>query len=362
MMNGKYVAAALLAVCSLIPMSQTHAVVRPLAAAVTVTGIDLHDGMVMQSGSTYYLYGTEYGCGFHWGQTGTPWCGFGVSTASSLAGPWSAPILLFGPSAIDPWTGTTWQAECGDTGAGCFNPRMIVRTWGPADNVPILWFNAPADYSRSRANAYYAMGCNSLTGPCGYVAPNGSVHKPSLTICGGNGDPGFAQVTTTSAPYLLCTNANQTLSEEQVSFWGVDGTGVGVSNLAGLTNVESPGAYFDAGSGLWVLTYSDPNCGYCTGDGTGYATATTLTGPWVAPANMGAAAPVTGRRDLSATSCGGQPRTISVLGGQPFEGIDLWTGFTSEPTAGLHYEPLAFHGNTSSPGQLWQPFDPWPCA
>jgi hypothetical protein len=85
------------------------------------------------------------------------------------------------------------------------------------------------------------MGCNSPAGPCGYVAPLGSAHKPSLTICGGNGDLGFAQPVGT-APYLLCTNANQSLSEEQLGFWGVDGTGAGATNLGGLAAAESPGA------------------------------------------------------------------------------------------------------------------------
>lgn len=329
-------------------------------ATFDVAGVDLHDGMMLQQGGTYYLYGTEYGCGFNWLTHGTPWCGFGVSTATSLAGPWSVPVLLFSPSAVDPWTGTTWTVECGGTGAGCFNARMIQRTWGPGDGVWILWFSAPADYTRSTANAYYAMGCNGPAGPCGYVAPNGSVHKPSLRVCGGNGDIGFAQPVG-AAPYLLCTNANQTLSEEQLGFWGVDGTGVGSTALAGLPDVESPGAYLDAG-GTWVLTYSDPNCGYCDGDPTGYATASSPAGPWTAPVEAGFGAPPAGRRDLSATSCGGQARTVSILGGQAYEGIDLWTGSANETAAGLHFEPLTYRGGAPPPGTLWQPFTPWECT
>lgn len=330
-------------------------------AAFDIAGVDLHDGMMLQQGATYYLYGTEYGCGFTWQQHNTPWCGFGVSTATSLAGPWSTPTLLFSPSAVDPWTGTTWTVECGSTGAGCFNPRMIQRSgWGANDGVWILWFGAPADYARTGANPYYAMGCNGPAGPCGYTAPFGSVHKPSLTICGGNGDIGVAQPVG-AAPYLLCTNANQTLSEEQLSFWGADGTGVGATNLAGLAATEAPGAYQDA-SGTWILTYSDPNCGYCTGDPTGYATAASPAGPWTAPVNVGFGAPPAGRRDLSATSCGGMARTVSVLGGQAYEGVDLWTGSANETVAGLHFEPLTFRGNTAAPGTVWQPFTPWLCT
>lgn len=339
---------------------QTHA--APPPAAVDIQGVDLHDGMINQVGGTYYLYGTEYACRFMWLQHNTPWCGFGVSTSTSLSGPWTPPVLLFDPSAVDPWTGTTWIVECGSTGAGCFNPRMIQRSgWGANDGVWLLWFNAPADYTRTSANAYYVMGCNGPSGPCGYVAPSGSVHKPSLTICGGNGDIGFAQPVG-AAPYLLCTNANQSLSEEQLSFWGADGTGAGATNLAGLAAAESPGAYLDAGTNLWILTYSDPNCGFCSGDGAGYAVSSTPHGPWTAPPNLGFGAPATGRRDLSGSSCGGQGRTVSVLAGQAYEGIDLWTGAANETVAGLHFEPLIFRGNSAPPGTLWQPFAPWQCT
>lgn len=328
------------------------------SSSITVTGIDLHDGMVLQSGGTYYLYGTEYACGFTWRAVGTPFCGFGVSTASSLAGPWSAPTLLFSPSDNDPFTGTSWSIECGATGAGCFNPRMIIRTgWGPNDAVPILWFNAPADWNRTRANAYYAMGCNSLTGPCGAAAgaPYGSTTKPGLSSCYDNGD--FTLVPNNpNPPMLICTMADQSLSSEQLTIWGTGGTG-GSAHLAGLTNVEAPGAYRDAATGTWILTYSDPNCGYCAGDGTGYATAASLSGPWTAPNNPGVAAPVTGRRDLSATSCGGQPRTVSIVDGVPYQGIDLWTGSLNETSAGLHFEQLTYTGQTTP----WQPFTPWPC-
>lgn len=331
--------------------------VASASGSITITGVDLHDGTVIQSGGIYYLYGTEYACGFTWRATNTPFCGFGVSTAPSLAGPWSPPVLLFSPSAVDPWTGTTWTVECGSTGAGCFNPRMIVRTgWGPNDNVPILWFNSPSDYARNGANAYYAMGCASLTGPCGYGAPGTSVHKPSMSSCYGNGD--FSLVpNSTGPPVMLCTMADQTLSSEQIDFWGTNGVG-GSHNLAGLTGVEAPGAYWDAGSSRWIMTYSEPNCGYCNGTGTGYATATSLTGSWTAPSVAGVAAPATGRRDLSATSCGGQPRTVSVVDGVPWQVIDLWTGALNETSAALHFEQLTYTGQATP---TWQPFTPWPC-
>jgi hypothetical protein len=332
------------------------------STAFNITGLDLHDGMMLKSDNTYYLYGTEYGCGFTWQQTNTPWCGFGVSTSTDTIR-WTTPTLLFSPTDTDTWTNTTWTSECGATGTGCFNPRMIQRTnWGTNDGVWILWFNAPADYNRTHANPYYALGCNGPTGPCGAAAgtPHGSTHKPNLNICGGNGD--FDIITTNAGPpTMLCTNADQTLSEEQLDTWGTDGNNVGSSNLAGLTNVESPGAYYDTASSTWILTYSDPNCGYCTGTPTGYATATSVAGPWTTPTVTGLVTfPAQGRRDLSATSCGGQPRTISTINGQPYEGIDLWTGARNETAATLHYEPLTYT-NPATNTSPWQPFQPWTC-
>lgn len=332
------------------------------ASAFDITGLDLHDGMMMQFGGTYYLYGTEYACGFTWRQSNTPWCGFGVSTSTDKVH-WTAPSLLFSPNDIDGWTNTTWTSECGAIGAGCFNPRMFQRSgWGVNDGVWILWFNAPADYNRSRANPYYAMGCNGPAGPCGDSAgaPHGSTHKPSLSICGGDGDFDIVADPGGGLPEMLCTNADQTLSEEQLDMWGTNGDAVGSTDLAGLSNVEAPGAYYDTPSRTWILTYSDPNCGYCNGTGTGYATASNLAGPWTAPAVTGIGnRAASGRRELSATSCGGQPRTISIIDGQPYEGIDLWTGAANEKTAPLHYEPLDYAGAATSP---WQPFQPWSCS
>lgn len=337
------------------------------ASVITVEGIDLHDGTVAKFGNTYYLYGTMYGCGYHWRQN-SPWCGFGVSTAPSLMGPWSAPTQLFSPASWNSYAKMSWNSECGVSGAGCFNPRMVQRTWGPNDGVYILWFNAPADYSRNGANAYYAMGCNGPAGPCGDAAgpPYGSTHKPAMYKCSGNGD--FSIVMNGSdPPQMLCTMANQTFASEQLNYWGVDGNNVGSTNLAGLTNVESPGAYRDPATGTWVLTYSDRNCGYCTGTGTGYATASGLTGVWTAPTSKGYDAPVASRRLLSATSCGGQPRTVFEVDNQAYQFIDLWGQWSGDSSnqagAGLLFAPLEYTPKPAANGKILPPqFMQWPCS
>jgi hypothetical protein len=292
---------------------------------VQINGVDLHDGMIVHYGPTYYLYGTEYACGFRWGDASTPWCGFGVSSAPSLNGPWTAPTLLFSPGSTDSWTGTTWDVDC--RGYGCFNPRMVHRS----DGVFLLYFNTPGDYARTRANAYYVMGCNGPAGPCGDSAgpPYGSTRKPPLYICSGNGDFSFTVVSDGSVLWMFCTQPDQTLAAEELDQWGTNGTNVGAANLARLASVESPGVYHDGAANVWVLTYSDPNCGYCAGTGTGYATASAISGSW------------TRRGSLSARSCAGQPRDVDLIDGHVYEQIDQWYGDLNETRANTVLAPLA---------------------
>jgi hypothetical protein len=344
----------------------TSAATSPPAAFELPAGLDLHDGAVYDFGGTYYAYGTSYSCGYQWYVSNTPWCGFKVSTAPSLSGPWSTPQLLFDPNSADPWTGQTWQVECGSTGQGCFNPRMIQRTgWGSNDGVMILWFNSPLDWSTNHANAYNAMGCTGPAGPCGPGAPgHGSYSKPSLNFCTGNGD--FGVVTPPSGfPALICTAPGDgSLSMEQLNWWGNGGSTTGENNVAGLSSIEGPGGYYDSASGKYVITYSSPGCGYCAGSATGYATSTSLLGTYTAPSNVAAASPPANARALiSASSCGGQPRTVSVVDGQPWQGIDLWLGTRNETNAGVLYEPLQYlnPSNTAGDGTPWQPFTPWTC-
>ncbi|WP_441247052.1 hypothetical protein [Kitasatospora sp. McL0602] len=341
---------------AVVPITDAQAAVP---GTVTIQSLDLHDGMVLKDGSTYYLYGTEYGCGFRWQDDRAPWCGFGVSTATSLGGPWSLPQLLFPPGATDPYSGLSWQNEC--VNAGCFNPRMVKRSgWGADDGAWVLWFNSPSDYNWIGANAYNVMGCNSPAGPCGPTAgaPYGSYRKPPLYTCYGNGDFGLAVDTASRSLVVVCTMPDSTLSVEQIDLWGTSSARHGAAYLAGLDGVEGPGIWYEPATGSWFGTYSDPFCGYCTGTATGYMTAESPLGPWSAPVSLAAGGPPErGRRDISATSCGGQPRTVSVLDGQAWQGIDLWTGQANETKAGLHFEPLSYQPprGTAGDGGLWHP-------
>jgi hypothetical protein len=274
-------------------------------AGFTISGQDLHDGSMFQCNGVYYLTGTGYGCGFQWRLT-SPFCGFGVSTAPSRTGPWSAPRLLFPPSELDPYSRETFDQLCSEAtqGRDCFNPRLVRRA---SDGVWVLWFNAVAAQTSATNSAYYVMGCNGPAGPCGRGAgaPHGSTNRPVLHQCGGdNGD--FTITASGTQAAIMCGNADR-LAEESL----------------------------------------DHN--WANGTGTVYATAPSMLGPWTAPGDVGFAAPQTARRDISATSCGGQPRTVSIADGQPWQGIDLWTGARNEAGAGLRFEPLVYPAPPATP-------------
>lgn len=327
-------------------------------APVLISGIDLHDVTIKKYGSKFYMYGSMYACGYEWYVQNTPFCGFGVSTADALTGPWSAPKLLFDPNSADPSAGRSWQQTCGGTGQGCFNPRMIQRTgWGASDGVFILWFNAPRQYSEGAPHAYNVMGCAGPAGPCGPgVKPNGSYNKPALTACkGANGD--FGMIERPGAyPALICSLASASgLSVEQLNWSGSGGNG-GVVDIAGMSHVEGPGGWWDAAANRYVVTYSAEGCGYCAGTPIGYAESPQLLTGWTAPGNVGWGAPGYARRTFDTSSCGGQPRTVTVLDGQPWQVIDLWLGLRNETNADTYLVPLDYTPVTGSPGdgRVWR--------
>jgi hypothetical protein len=352
-LRSKVALPVLTAVLALFAMlTPPPAVASATPAPVTVTGLDLHDGMILRHDGRYFMYGTRYGCGFRWKVAGTPFCGFGVATAERPAGPWTFRRLLFFPKALDNWgpdKGKTWNWICGSDGAGCYNPRMLHRP----DGVWVLWFNAPRDSFVNHANAYYAMGCNGPQGPCGYQAgkPHGSTHKPALTVCDDDGD--FSIVTSGASAAIICSQG--ALSEERLTSSWTDGTGRGSTELAGVR--ARPAAAVPAvaaaaiGEGVgafrlpdssWEMVYSSPGCGYCTGPPAllaaggantqvqaGYATAPSMLGPWTA------------QGVLSPGYCTGQPRTAFTLVGQSYEWVDRWTGSVNETSAPVLLEPMA---------------------
>lgn len=301
----------------------------------TLTGLDLHDGTIVQDGRSLYLYGTEYGCGFTWGENGTPWCGFGVTTSHDIVGPWTGKHLLFSPNTkieATGWrgdNGKTWDRMCGLNGAGCFNARMV-----RAGKKWLLWFNSPGDKGRG-SNPYWVMTCKGPAGPCG------DPHKPAIYGCKAGSD--FSIAVEASIGYLACSAANRIIGIEQLAAGMKNGINRFVANISG-SEAEGVGIYH-TGS-VYVATYSVPNCGYCSGTvaaapgaamvQTGYSTARNLGGPW------------TYQGVMSGGYCTGQPRTAFKIGGIPYEWVDEWEGTTNETAASILLVPMTM--------------SPWSCA
>lgn len=332
-----------------------------LTGGVTISGVDLHDGTVVQDAGVYYLYGTEYACGYRWGDVNTSWCGFGVATATSLAGPWSAITQLVTPSMTDPWSGRTWNAQCMRTnGGGCFNPRVAHN---PTTGKWLLWFNAVGDNSFDHANAYNVYELASPTGPVG------AFNKPAAYTCANcNGD--FSIFANGTTAYLVGTGANRSEYVEQLDANWKNGTGniAGHGSSALFSDAEGPGIYRDPATGTYIMTISHPECGYCTGTRTDYGTAPNPIGPWAAPQGREAnplggsfSGPDGARNLVNGNSCGGQPRTVVNLDGQEYQYIDLWLGTQNEAGASVHLEPLNYRNQADTYGVPWQPFDPWAC-
>ena len=317
----------LLASMSVAAAQQSAGAGQEAPAPTRLSGLDAHDGTVVQDGNTLYLYGSRYACGFTW-MSKSPWCGFGVwRSTSGIDGPWTFVRLLFSPTGYNSWAKMTWQQLCGDSGRGCFNPRMVKRT---RDGVWILSFNAPYDWTRMRANAYYFMGCAGPAGPCGPGVTNRSMNKPRLWACSGNGD--FSIFTDHNGhAFMVCTQPGPTmsLSIEALDWNWTNGIqGQGVNNVGGLTHVEGPGVV--QVNGKYVLTYATPNCGYCA-SGMGWALSSTPLGSYTVKGLV-----------RTATTCGGQPRTAFEVESALYEWIDQWlNGARNETRASIALATLS---------------------
>ncbi|WP_156165929.1 family 43 glycosylhydrolase, partial [Luteibacter rhizovicinus] len=112
----------------------------------------------------------------------------------------------------------------------------------------------------------------------------------------------------------------------------------------GLKATEAP-SIFRRGS-TYYLTFSDPNCGYCT-TGTSYLRATTPLGPWSGKPARGISETQHRGLPISDTSCGGQPADVAMLPGRNgpiyLYQSDRWDNGNPSETKATHYwEPLRF--------------------
>jgi hypothetical protein len=324
----------ILALAAALSLTAGPASAAPLPVPVTVAGMDLHDGTVVTDASGgLHMLGTRYGCGFSWGTSGTPWCGFGSSAGRALGGPWATPRLLFSPAAkisATGWSGDkgmTWAHMCGLGGQGCFNPRMLHTPAGKW----LLWFNAPGDKGR-HANPYWVLTCTGPAGPCS--AP----HKPAIYGCNSGGD--FSLAVQGITAWMICSGPSRLITMTKIGRGDRDGVNVVIRRL-------SPGAAEGTGIGIlrtatgYEALWSTPNCGYCTGPPAekaaapgathvfaAYATAPNLAGPW------------TYRGRKSPVACTGQTRTVFGAAGVSWVWVDHWNGTPRETSAAVAMIPL----------------------
>jgi hypothetical protein len=215
--------------------------------------IDAHDGGIVRFGHTYYLYGTSYGCGFVWQQTGSRWCGFKVYSSPDLVH-WTDRGYTFNAAT------SYWQQHC--TYNGCFRPHVI---YNRATRKYVLWFNLASP------SGYMAMTSASPAGP--FTGPS----APTLAVEGSNGDENLF-VDSDGTGYVVYTAANQGYDLIVERLNGSYTSGTGSYARLHTSFVEAP-AMFER-HGLYYVTFSDPACPYCTATGTAYLTARSPLGPW----------------------------------------------------------------------------------
>jgi hypothetical protein len=221
--------------------------------------LDAHDGEITRFGSTYYLYGTSYDCGYLFGTPTSPFCGFKVYSSPDLVH-WTYRGYLFDA------TTAAWQQQCS---GGCFRPHVL---FSKATHKYVVWFTVAQ--TAADPAGYLAMTSSSPTGP--FSDPV----QPTLAVEGTTGHHGDVDlyVSPDGTGYVVYTawSLNADLTVEQLTPDFLTGTG----NYADLhlTSVEAPAMFYR--DGLYYVTYSSPNCAYCTGTGTGVSTAPTPLGPW----------------------------------------------------------------------------------
>lgn len=276
-------------------------------------GVDAHDPHLLQVGSTYYLYGTSYDCGFRLSDPNSPWCGFRTYTSTDLVH-WQDRGPLFDPGP--------WQVRCGRGSYGCFRVDVV---HDPDTGRYVLWFNEGFS-----PGGYQVMTAPTPLGPWTVGSP------PRLGVHAAMyGDE--ALLTEGRRAWIAYTVIDGTTHD--IAFQALDRTWtstVAPSTTLGEKLVEAP-ALFQVG-GRFQVAYSDPACPYCSGTGTALRTAATPLGPWSAP------------KLLSTTSCGGQPAFVAPITyrGRHLDlyASDLWDhGDSNEARARLYLAPL-----TTGPG------------
>lgn len=281
--------------------------------------IDAHDGEIAYFDGVYYLYGTSYGCGFEWGNKGAPFCGFKVYSSTDLAH-WKDEGALFDA------TTAIWQSRCNGSTYGCFRPHVI---YNKATKQYVLWINV-----YDNRVGFRVFTSRSPKGPFTEQAvPRLAVNADSAIAGLNNGDHDTF-IDNDGTGYIAYTDwrSKGTIVIEKLTANYLSGTGEHVKGVTG-GQTEAPSLFYRKGT--YYITYSDPNCGYCSGTGTSYKTAPTPLGPW------------SEGKKISDNSCGGQPSFVSVIHLKDdvmyLYGSDLWNNAArNEALANYYWAPLEF--------------------
>ena len=281
--------------------------------------IDAHDGEITYFEGTYYLYGTSYDCGFAWQNKQAPFCGFKVYSSPDLV-TWTDEGYLF--DATTP----VWQTRCNGNTYGCFRPHVV---FNKKTSQYVLWINVYDNVSGFRVFTSPAP-----TGPFKEVAEPTLAINREAPVAGLNNGDHDTFVDEDGTAYLAYTDwrAKGAIVIEKLSDDYLTGTNQFVKSVTPHTT-EAPGLF--KRRGIYYVTYSDPNCGYCSGTGTSYRTAKSPLGPW------------SEGKKISDKSCGGQPSFVSTIkfpnDSLFIYGSDLWNdGARNEALANYFWAALEF--------------------
>jgi hypothetical protein len=286
--------------------------------------VDAHDGEIALFNGIYYLYGTSYDCGFEWNNKTAPFCGFKSYSSKDMIR-WKDEGFLF--DAQNP----LWQSRCDGKTYGCFRPHVI---YNQHNKCYVLWINVYDNVSGYRVFTSKTPTGPFIEAPEPKIAVNSNMPAAGLN----NGDHDLF-IDDDGKGYLAFTDwrAKGTIVIEELSDDYLTGTGK-VCNSITDGKTEAPALF--KRNGLYYVTYSDPNCGYCSGTGTSYKTAKSPMGPWS-----------DGKR-ISDNSCGGQPSFVSTMKiGRDtlyLYGSDLWNNAAkNEAQANFYWAPLTFAADGS---------------
>src|SRR5215469_103007 len=308
--------------------------------------IDAHDGMILQVGATFYLYGTSYGCGFVW-MTTSPFCGFRVYSSTDLIN-WTNLGTLFDP------TTPTWKSRCVTIRPNnCFRPHVI---YNAANNNYVLWINT----SDPGAKGYRVF---TSSGPAGPFKEQAGPDMGNHTV---NGD--FALfVDDDRTGYIvyrfwdsgLTGGVNGELYVRALSPNYLTVTGSATATGANVGKGGEAPAMFKKGL-TYYISYT-PLCPFCASSLTVYKTASRPLGLW------------SDHAQINATSCGGQASFVSKLTINSatvyLYGADLWhdsvpppssippvvtwepgrLGLRNQGQANFFWIPLTFSGTVINP-------------